>query len=96
MSSTAGSEANVATRYVVSRRMTGLGDNIICLAAAWLFARNTQRTLVADWRRSRYADSQDNLFPLCFEPGTEIAGVPFIADTGADVPLPRSYRPALW
>jgi hypothetical protein len=76
--------------------MAGLGDNIICLAAAWLFARNTQRTLVADWRHSRYADSRDNLFPLCFEPGTEIAGVPFIADIGADVPLPPSYRPGLW
>jgi hypothetical protein len=39
-------------RYVVSIRTAGLGDCLICLGAAWVFARNTGRTLVADWRHS--------------------------------------------
>jgi nodulation protein Z len=72
-------------RYVISiRRRTGLGDHLVCLAAAWRFARDTGRTLVADWRYSSYTLMRnDNLFPLCFEAPDELAGVPFIG--GADV-----------
>ena len=77
-------------RYVISiRRRTGLGDHLICLAAAWRFARDTGRTLVADWRFSSYTLMRnDNLFPLCFEAPDELAGVPFIGgpDVGAVSP----------
>src|ERR1700733_11022962 len=67
-------------RYVISiRRHTGLGDHLICLAAAWRFARDTGRVLVADWRFSPYTlAAKDNLFPLCFEVPSSLAGVPFI------------------
>ncbi len=81
-------------RYVISiRRRTGLGDHLICLAAAWRFARDTGRTLVADWRFSPYTlAAEDNLFPLCFEVPAKLAAVPFIA--GADVAAlsPRKGR----
>lgn len=82
---------NTATRYVVSKRTTGLGDRIVCLAAAWRYARATGRTLVADWRHSRYSTSPDNLFPLCFEPTSEIAGVPFIGAAQLDLPPPPPW-----
>jgi nodulation protein Z len=97
----------VKDRYVISvRRRTGLGDRLICLAAAWRFARDTGRVLVADWRFSPYAlDPKANLFALCFETPAELAGVPFIGDDGVASmglpgepqearrqPLPASYR----
>ena len=85
-------------RYVISIRRAGLGDCIICLGAAWLFARHTGRTLIADWRRSRYAgNSATNAFALCFEALPELAGVPFIGDDRvAHLCLPRPRHPALW
>ena len=73
--------ASSAQRYVISvRRQTGLGDHLICLAAAWRFARDTGRVLVADWRFSPYTlVAKDNLFPYCFEVPSGLAGVAFIA-----------------
>lgn len=85
-------------RFVVSLRLTGLGDLIICLGAAWRFARNTGRTLVADWRFSFYAsEGEKNLFPLCFEPSDELAGVPFIGDDRVEnLLLPAPRYPSVW
>jgi hypothetical protein len=85
-------------RYVVSMRMTGLGDRLICLGAAWRFARNTGRTLVADWRHSPYSpDFEQNAFALCFEPLPELAGVAFIGDDRVEsLRLPRPRYPAFW
>ena len=38
-----------------------------------------------------------NLFPLCFEPSEEIAGVSFVGDnTVAAIPLPSPRFPAIW
>jgi hypothetical protein len=71
----------VAPRYIVSTRRTGLGDRLVSLAAAWGLARDTGRTLVADWRFSAYAlDGKTNLFTLCFEKCSDLAGVPFVGD----------------
>jgi hypothetical protein len=88
----------MANRYVVSFRRTGLGDRIICLNAAWRFARETGRTLLADWRYSAYASAPTkNLFPLCFEPQPILAGVPFIGDeTVGRLRLPHPRHPAIW
>jgi hypothetical protein len=85
-------------RYVISIRMTGLGDRLICLGAAWLFARNTGRTLVADWRRCLYTpDFKQNSFARCFETPAELAGVPFVGDDRvATLKLPRPRHPDLW
>jgi hypothetical protein len=91
-------EDSRSARYVVSIRPTGLGDRLICLGAAWLFARHTGRTLVADWRHGAYATRDGtNLFALCFEPLPEVAGVPFIGDNRvAGLSLPRPRHPAHW
>jgi len=74
-------------------RRAGLSDRLICLGAVWRFARTTERTLVADWRRSVYSlDQAESPFPLCFEPLTDLAGVPFIGDervTGLRLPKLR-------
>src|SRR5690349_3525747 len=85
-------------RTIVSiRRWTGLGDHLICLAAAWRFARDTGRTLVADWRFSPYTlAAKDNLFPLCFEAPAKLAGVRFVSrnDLAGLVPDDEAMRRA--
>jgi hypothetical protein len=85
-------------RYVVSIRMEGLGDRLICLCAAWRFARNTRRKLMADWRHSLYSSSASaNLFSQCFQPPRDIAGVSFIGDdTVGRIRLPRPRYPSIW
>jgi hypothetical protein len=85
-------------RYAVSIRMAGLGDLVVSLCAAWRFARLTHRTLVADWRHSVYTSaSSTNLFPLCFEPQPEIAGVPFIGDDAIQqMYWPHPRHPDKW
>jgi hypothetical protein len=95
-------------RYVLSLRQTGLGDRLVCLAAACKYARSANRTLVIDWRNSIYSDASrglfgfrrhdhKNLFLSCFEPLSSIGSVPVIAadnfDTGA---LPRPVFPKVW
>lgn len=85
-------------RYVVSIRPTGLGDRLICLCAAWIFARETGRTLVADWRHSRYSEGRKgNLFPLLFIAPQRIGPVPFVCDDSfSESALPYPRRPAIW
>jgi hypothetical protein len=95
-------------RYVLSLRRTGLGDRLVCLAAACKYARDTKRTLVIDWRNSIYGrkshglfgfrrPDHENLFLSCFEPLSSIGSVPIVAaddfDTGA---LPRPVFPKVW
>jgi hypothetical protein len=79
-------------------RSTGLGDRMICLGAAWLFARNTGRTLVADWRFSQYSPNKwKNLFPYCFQTPAELAGVPFTGDDTIEKLLfPSPREPEVW
>lgn len=78
--------------------MTGLGDRLICLGAAWLFARQTGRILVADWQYGAYSSEADlPTFPRFFEPTNELAGVPFVADPSpTELRLPRPRYPAIW
>ena len=85
-------------RYVISVRTAGVGDCIICLGAAWRFARAAKRILVADWRRSLYTARKDNLFPLCFENTEDIAGIPFISDDRIHhlMPRRRTLKIARW
>ena len=84
-------------RFVLSLRITGLGDKLICLAAAWKYARDTGRVLIVDWRHSIYDRSQRNLFASCFEVDSVLAGVPFIGSSTLDTEdLPRPIFPKLW
>lgn len=92
------SDSLTRNRYIISIRMTGLGDRLICLGAAWLFARNTGRTLIADWRYGSYTpQSERNTYALCFESSHDLAGVPFVGDDSvAAVHLPLPRYPAFW
>lgn len=78
--------------------MTGLGDRLVCLGAAWLFARNTGRTLIADWRFGwNTPKSGRNTFALCFESSDDLAGVPFVGDDSvAAIHLPLPRYPPFW
>jgi hypothetical protein len=78
--------------------MTGIGDRLICLAAAWLYARATGRTLIADWRSGFLAPNPNtNAFPLCFANRGDLAGVPFIGDdTVVQIGLPSPRFPWAW
>jgi len=93
----AGAEV-VSPRYAVSIRRTGIGDRLICLAASWLYARSTGRTLIADWRFGFLAPSPNtNGFPLCFTNRGQLAGVPFIGDdTLMQLRLPSPHYPLAW
>ena len=87
----------MAGRYVLSLRNTGLGDRIICLCAAWMFARDTRRAIVVDWRHSIYSSGSSNLFPVCFEPTPKLAGVRLIAGEFVETSfLPRPFYPSAW
>jgi len=85
-------------RYVVSKRRTGLGDCLVSLISAWWYAKQTGRTLVIDWRGSRYlTDPMQNAFPHFFEVPEEIDGVPVIADGRvADLKAEGPYYPPIW
>src|SRR4029453_15458419 len=73
--------AEKTNRIVVSHRTTGLGDCLFSLCGAWHYARLTGRTLVIDWRWSRYVpDRRQNAFAVLFEPLTAVDGVPVISD----------------
>ncbi len=93
-----GPDRDMHQRYVRSVRLAGIGDRLICLCAAWIFARSTGRTLIADWRFGAYsAPNSGNTFSRCFEPGAELAGVPFVGDRGVSaMAMPRPRHPAAW
>ncbi len=68
--------------YCISRAPSGgIGDHLICFLASWWYAKQTNRTLVVDWRSSRFnPEPGHNCFLDFFEPLSEISGVPIIAD----------------
>lgn len=78
----------------------GIGDHLSCLIGAWWLARRTGRTLVVDWRGSRFnADPtmRHNCFSRYFEPRQTLAGVPIIADDSvASLQYLTPIWPAKW
>ena len=87
-----------ANKIVVSRRTSGLGDCLISLCGAWYYAKLTGRTLVIDWRWSRYVQEKNkNAFAVFFEPLIEVEGVPVISDNSVstlEYPCPIYSRHA--
>lgn len=88
-------------KVVVARHcFGGIGDHLSCLIGAWWLARRTGRTLVVDWRGSRFnADPamRNNCFLSYFEPRQTLAGVPVIADNSvADLQYPMPIWPEKW
>jgi hypothetical protein len=76
--------AGSSQRVVVARFPNGgIGDHLSCLIGAWWFAKRTGRTLIIDWRGSRFnrdPESGRNCFRDFFEGKDNLAGVPAIDD----------------
>lgn len=86
-------------RYVVVRwTNSGIGDHLSALLAGWWIARESGRSLVVDWRGSRFAvDPGRNTFARWFTLPAEVDGVPIIADERVnDLDLPSPYFWPKW
>lgn len=91
-------------RVVVARYPNGgIGDHLSCLIGSWFYAKRTGRTLVVDWRGSRYnpdPTGTSNCFARFFDVPASIAGVPVICGDEVDnwvyeVPIfPEKWTPA--
>jgi hypothetical protein len=90
-------DGETTTRFAVSVRRTGIGDCLVSLSSAWHYAKRTGRTLVTDWRYSRYTpDYRTNAFSLLFEPVSEIGGVPVTCDDSVnELKLPEPVHRGL-
>lgn len=91
----------IVPRYVVARHCYGgIGDHLSCLVGAWWFARRNGRTIVVDWRGSRFNPDptmQHNCFQLFFEPLPKLAGVTIISDDSVDkIRYPTPMWPSKW
>lgn len=68
-------------RFLISKKHTGLGSDMATIVGGWYYASRTARTLVIDWRNSRYLlDRSANAFPRLFQPMDQIAGVQILCD----------------
>jgi len=88
-------------RLVIARHaFGGIGDHISCLIGAWWLAKRTGRTLVIDWRGSRFtadASGRHNCFHDYYQPQEIIGGVPVIADDRvANLEVPTPIFPEKW
>lgn len=97
---TSHSGALMADRYVVARYcFGGIGDHLLCLIGAWWVSRRTGRTLVVDWRGSRFNphSAANNCFSTYFESLTKLGGVDVIADDSVGgIAFPSPMWPAKW
>jgi hypothetical protein len=88
-------------RFVVARFPNGgIGDHLSCLMGSWWFARQTGRTLVIDWRGSRFnrdRASGRNCLRDFFEVADTLVGVPTLAgDEVPQLPFSDSTYPSKW
>jgi Nodulation protein Z (NodZ) len=88
-------------RFVVARFANGgIGDHLSCLIGAWWFARQTGRSLVIDWRGSRFnrdRASGRNCFADFFQSTHSLAGVPTLADDAVGrLPFSDAAYPPKW
>jgi hypothetical protein len=57
----------------------GFGDHMLCLFGSWWYAKQTHRTLVVDWRGSRFSlGNNPNCFLDMFKSFKELVGVPVV------------------
>lgn len=72
-------------RFIISRRNSGFGDNLLAAANAWRYARAAGRSLVILWTDSRYlGDPGENAFPRFFAVPENIGGVRVIVPDRVD------------
>lgn len=77
-----------SSRVVLIKGDAGLGNRMLGLLSAILFARLAKRTVVVDWRDGAYADPGTNAFPLLFSSRSVMA-------LEADLPA-QSVNPWIW
>lgn len=88
-------------RVVVARYPNGgIGDHLSCLIGAWFYAKRTERSLVIDWRGSRFNPDPTftrNCFTHFFQVSSSLAGVPTICgDDVADLTYREPLFPEKW
>jgi hypothetical protein len=78
----------------------GIGDHLSCFIASWWLAKRTQRTLVVDWRGSRFnsdTTKTKNCFLDYFSIGQELDGVKVIAnDSVSELNFEGPFFPIKW
>lgn len=78
----------------------GIGDHLSCLIGSWWFAKQTGRTLVIDWRGSRFnadAELRHNCFTDFFGNYQNLAGVKVVCDDSiANMHFKGPYFPKKW
>ena len=88
-------------RFVIARHCNGgIGDHLSCLIGSWWLAKRTGRTLVIDWRGSRFnpdSSLQENCFRQFFNVEQDLAGVTTIADSSvSEIDYPAPLWPTKW
>ena len=91
----------MSKRFVVARHcFAGIGDHLSCLIGSWWVAQRTGRTLVIDWRGSRFNDDpslESNCFERHFERRSSLGGVEVISDDRvAGIEFPEPIFPEKW
>lgn len=75
-------------KYLLVKGTAGLGNRILALVTAILYARMSDRILAVDWRDSFYSGNGENIFFDLFE----IKNLPFTQS----IPDTNSIYPSLW
>lgn len=76
-------------KVLLVKGVAGLGNRILCLLSAVLFARITSRKLVIDWSDSTYSDDGKDIFPYFFT-------VPAICSIDKVCLSSKSVSPRIW
>ena len=77
-----------ATRYLLVKGFSGLGNRLQALAEAIIYARLSGRELLIDWNDSLYSSDGNDVFHRLFELPS--------AGTISEVPPGASVAPAIW
>jgi hypothetical protein len=80
--------ANRARGFIVVKGHAGLGNRLVCLLSALLYARLADRQLLIDWRDGMYADWGVNAFPELFRCRSALTELGFSVD--------ESVSPWMW
>lgn len=78
----------VQDKYVVVKGIAGLGNRLLCVLTAILYARLTRRRLLVDWRDRAYSDNGANAFHQYF--------LCKLCDPRDEIPATDSVRPVIW
>jgi hypothetical protein len=76
------------TRYLLVKGFSGIGNRMVALAEAVVYARLSRRTLVVDWNDSLYSSDGMDVFHRLFESPA--------AGTITAIPPDASVAPAIW